>query len=129
MRARWRLLVVGLLAVWVLPGCSLGEPVACSGIECTNSLVVVDLDGAVPSSYVIEVQALNETRRFTCTAVSLCNGAVFDDFTPTQVTIRVTWSGGSVEQVVTPAYEVVQPNGPDCPPVCRRAVVTITIPG
>lgn len=126
MTVRGRLWIVGLLGAAPLPGCSLGEPVTCSGIECANALVV-DLDGA-PSSYVIEARGPNETRRFTCTEVSLCNEAVFENFTPTQVTIRVTWSDGSVEQVVTPAYEVVQPNGPDCPPICRRAVVTITIP-
>lgn len=126
MTAGWRLLVAGFWAAWLLPGCSLGEPVTCSGIECANALVV-DLDGAVPSSYTIEARAANETRRFTCTAASLCNEAVFDDFTPTEVTIRVTWSGGSMEQVATPKYDLVQPNGPDCPPICRRAVVTITI--
>lgn len=25
----------------------------------------------------------------------------------------------STEQVVTPEYEIMQPNGPDCPTVCR----------
>jgi len=123
-----RLLVVAeASAAGLLWGCSLGEPVTCSGIECTSALVV-DLGGAVPSSYTIEVRGPNETRRFTCTEASLCNEAVFDDFTPTRVTIRVTWPGGSLEQEVTPGYEVVQPNGPGCPPICQRAVVTITIP-
>lgn len=123
--ARW---LLGCL--WVSPltlGCSLGEPVTCSGIDCTDALVV-DLGGAVPSSYTIEARGPNETRRFTCSEASLCNEAVFEGFTPFQVTVRVTWSGGSVEQVVAPMYEVVQPNGPDCPPTCRRALVTITIP-
>lgn len=123
---RWR--VMGAMgAGGLLLGCSLGEPVTCSGVECANALVV-DLDGAVPSSYTIEVSAANQTRRFTCTAANLCGEAVFSDFTPPEVTIRVTWSGGNAEQVVMPAYEVVQPNGPDCPPTCRRALVTITIP-
>ena len=117
-------------SVWVgglLAGCSLGEPVTCTGIVCTSALVVA-LDGAVPSSYTIEARGPNETRRFTCTEASLCTEAVFEDFRPTQVTIEVTWAEGSTAQTLTPVYETVQPNGPDCPPVCLIAVVTITIP-
>lgn len=120
---RWALLG----AVSAGPACSLGEPVTCTGIECTSALVVA-LEGAVPSSYAIEVRGPNETRRFTCTEASLCNEAVFEGFTPVQATIRMEWSGGTFEEVVTPVYETVQPNGPDCPPICRRAVVTIEIP-
>ena len=127
MRIRHQLpLARGVAAVLV--GCSLGEPVTCGGIECTDALVV-ELGGVVPPTYTIEARANNETRRYTCTEASLCTEAVFGGFTPDLVTIRVTWAGGSVEQVVTPVYEVVQPNGLDCPPVCELALVTISIPG
>jgi hypothetical protein len=128
MTAGGGLLVAGLWVSCLLAGCSLGEPVTCTGIECSNALVV-ELGGGVPSSYTIEARGNNEIRSYTCTEASLCREAVFTGFTPTQVTIRVTWSGGSAEEVVTPSYEVVQPNGPDCPPTCRLAVVTITLPG
>lgn len=114
-------------AVVAGPACSLGEPVTCTGIQCTNALVV-EFQGAVPSSYTIEVRGPNETRRFTCTEASLCQEAVFEGFTPVQATIRLEWSGGTFEEVVTPVYQTVQPNGPDCPPICLRGVVTIEIP-
>jgi hypothetical protein len=43
---------------------------------------------------------------------------------PEQVTLSVSVAGVVlVSKTVTPTYEVMQPNGPDCPPTCRSGLI------
>ncbi len=48
--------------------------------------------------------------------------------TPKELTIQLTRDGTSiVSRTVSPKYQRLQPNGPDCEPVCNRAEESITV--
>lgn len=48
--------------------------------------------------------------------------------TPERVEIRIERDGATVvDEVVTPTYQVVQPNGPNCGPRCIQANATVTL--
>jgi hypothetical protein len=50
------------------------------------------------------------------------------DFTPEEVDLVLTWDGDWITQTLHPTYTVREPNGPRCPPRCRRSLEHITLP-
>ena len=67
---------------------------------------------------------------YDCANAAQCGTwAMFTDYTPEAVTIRVTTSAGTREQTAQPTYSVSRPNGPNCGPECRQAQVTVALPG
>jgi hypothetical protein len=107
------------------------EPKACTEIGCDDGLRV-QLDGA-PAGGIVRVELLpagDTGPRYVveCAATQGCaNGAWFPGFTGDYAVVRVTTSDGSVSREVRPTYAVMQPNGPDCPPTCRTASVTVSL--
>ena len=106
-------------------GCDSGPTTVCTEIGCNDELIIV-LAGNVPTTYTITAIADNGDER-TRQCSSECDGNVSCRFTPEKVTIVVTWQGGSIQQTVEPTYASYYPNGPTCPPKCRRAIVSITL--
>jgi len=63
------------------------------------------------------------TKSQTCVPIA---GHFFEDITvigkPTQVHVRMTVDGAAVlDRTETPVYQLNQPNGPGCDPVCQQA--------
>ena len=47
---------------------------------------------------------------------------------PAEATVQLHWNNYHLTQKIKPRYEKVQPNGPDCPPICFAAEIGITMP-
>lgn len=115
-----------LVAAVVFGSCSQPPPPAqvCTLIGCESGLSVV-VDPAPQGDYTVIAEEGATTRTVECVQNGCPDGAFFADFTPETVRIRVIAGNDTTEQTVTPEYETMQPNGPECPPTCRRATVTI----
>lgn len=46
----------------------------------------------------------------------------------TEMTITISWDGGTVTQTVSPRFEIDTPQGPDCWPKCVIGIAEINIP-
>ncbi|MGQ0562096.1 MAG: hypothetical protein ACT443_09505 [Gemmatimonadota bacterium] len=97
---------------------------ACTLIGCENGLFVV-LSGVQQQDVTVSVSSGGQViHSFTCRAGQECRGFAMNQ-TPDQVTVRVTRNGEATSRDFTPAYRLNRPNGPDCPPVCKQATITI----
>jgi hypothetical protein len=118
-----------LPAALLLPACTQsgtqGEQV-CTLVGCESGLEVA-VQPAPSGAYSVEVEAAGQaTRTVQCTAGSPC-ALFFRDFTPERATVRVIVAGDTTTAAVAPEYRTLQPNGPQCPPTCRRASVTVDL--
>ena len=117
------------LAFCLLAGCGgdggeMGR--VCTAAACLNGLRMT-LANPPSGAFRIEAQAPGETvpHAIDCMSAQSCL-LFFQDYMPAQVTIRVIAGSGTTTLDATPAYGAVRPNGPDCPPECRQATVTVT---
>jgi hypothetical protein len=143
-RGLWNVVLLTPLML-ALAGCSLfgtqeAPPRVCTLMGCVDSLVI-DLVGQVPDEFTVEVipgeggawevrcagDEAHVIRPGDGSLGVVCRpgSVVFFEVAPEEVAIRVTWEGDEVWQSSRPAYESVRPNGPDCPPECRVARVTV----
>ncbi|MFL5537556.1 MAG: hypothetical protein ACJ8J0_01105 [Longimicrobiaceae bacterium] len=115
--------------VALLAGCS-GISDLCTLVDCDSGLLV-QLAQTPTGPYRIEVFSHPESPHyvFDCANPATCGYALFVDYTPSQVTIRVTTAAGTSEQTVKPTYDVDRPNGPNCDPACMQGTVTVPLPG
>jgi hypothetical protein len=121
---------LSLAAVVLLAGCTGIIDGACTLIGCSSGLTV-QLAAAPAGAYRIEVFSSPSGPHYVwdCGDAAQCGTtAMFTDFTPTSVTIRVTTSAGTREQTSQPAYNTSRPNGPNCEPTCTQATVTVALP-
>lgn len=101
----------------------------CTRIGCESGLEI-QLDRTPAGAFRVEARAPGDAapRVFECPAAGQCGGRVFfRDFTPDSATIRVIVGADTIVRSVRPAYEIVQPNGPGCPPTCRQGRVRIDL--
>jgi hypothetical protein len=119
----WTLLAISMVA------CSGNqtEPVrVCTLIGCNDGLNVI-VNASLQQDYTVTVSSGAQTlHTFTCRPGQPCQAFV-DNHTPAQVTVSVATAAGPVSKTFTPEYKVTKPNGPDCPPDCRQASVTVTV--
>ena len=116
-----------LVLAGALGGCAQPPPPSevCTLIGCESGLTVV-VEPAPSGDYAVRAETADSARTVQCTALQRCaEGAFFADFTPQRATVHVIAGGDTTVQSVTPSYETLQPNGPTCPPTCRRATVTV----
>jgi len=116
--------------VALLAGCN-GISGACTLIGCDSGLIVA-LSQTPTSAYKIEVFSSPEGPHyvFDCANPAQCGSeAMFNNYLPQSVTIRVTTTAGTREQTAQPAYSTSRPNGPNCGPECKQARVTVALPG
>jgi hypothetical protein len=112
----------------------------CGALECENQLTV-RLWEYIPDDYVMELITDNEeTVRVHCVGDVNVDGSgqygepicaawgVTFPAAPAEATIKLHWGNYELTQQVKPPYEKVQPNGPDCPPICFAAEIGITVP-
>lgn len=128
------LLTVLTLAAFLFPGCDGGfEPIdiACTQRPCglSNGLEVV-VTGDLPETFTITISLEGPpTIVIECSESSPCGNSIFlRDFTPDHVDITIQGESVDFTDSFMPEYELTRPNGPDCPPECRRATITVTIP-
>lgn len=141
MRSLRRLIPIFIpfLLLLLLAACTPAQPTvrACTEIGCSNELRIV-VDGSLPATYTIELAAPGlETVSLTCTngqsseaSIHECrpDGALFRDLAPDEVTITFTSDAGIVSDTLRPTYTTAQPNGPECPPICRQGTATLALP-
>jgi hypothetical protein len=115
--------------VALLAGCS-GISDLCTLVDCQSGLLV-QLAQTPTGPYRIEVFSRDDAPHyvFDCANPATCGYAMFLDYTPELVTIRVTTAAGTSEQTVQPTYDIDRPNGPNCEPTCKAANVTVPLPG
>jgi len=123
--------VAGAL-VALLAGCTGITDGACTLLACENGLAV-ELASAPDGAYTVEVFTAASQNGphyiFQCVDPATCGtSAFFAEFTPVNVVVRVTTGGRTHEETVTPAYQQVRPNGPNCGPECKQATVTVALP-
>jgi hypothetical protein len=115
-----------LLLLTLFAGCSANEQ--CTLIGCDDTLTV-DVYG-IPSQTQVTVEAITAgqaTRTMTCTSTNESCMVRFDEFSPSEVTMRVSWTGHTTDIAVVPSYSPVYPNGRDCGPACRKTRIAITV--
>ena len=123
-----------LLAVILSSGCEkmgIGRGQVCTQAGCEDG-VTVQLSEERPDSLSLTIYMDDNSEAFDsliCTdQVSSCvirAGGI----TPEKVTVVITWDNEEFRQTFTPGYESFQPNGPDCPPVCKVAAIDIDLSG
>lgn len=124
-----RALVLALSPLFLLAGCSWStEPVeVCTLIGCDSGIEMI-LEQPPAGSYRIEAYVNSQGPRYVyrCDRQVGCSERVFfTDFTPYRVFVEVVTDSGTQRYEVLPKYSESQPNGPDCPPLCRTAVVRL----
>jgi hypothetical protein len=129
-----RRLSLRLLAPYaaVVVGCSLveGPETICTLIGCESGLHV-RLETLPAGAVKIEVFGRSSdgmpAYTYDCTASSCDQTVFFPGLILEQGSVRVTSSAGSRTTAIRPFYVSHRPNGPDCPPDCRQATVTVPI--
>ena len=105
----------------------------CTAIGCDSGLAVRVEGASTTGAYRVELLPSGETGpRYVaeCPDASRCAAGVrFPGFTGDWTLVRVTTAQGTVTREVRPSYQELRPNGPDCPPICRQAVVTVSVLG
>jgi hypothetical protein len=117
-----------LLIVILFAGCSAFDEQACTLIGCEDGLSLRLIDAPM-DQFLLEVEeAEGEIHQFECGTRHHCDGAVFiPGVSADRVTVRVTVNESVVEREVALTYDLVQPNGPGCPPICRQATAEVSL--
>ncbi|MFZ5481629.1 MAG: hypothetical protein ACOZNI_33005 [Myxococcota bacterium] len=130
-----------MLLLSLLLGCPEPDAKACTEIGCDDlvSVAVLD-DGGSPVTAFHGTAILPDGAEiaFACNP-SASGGDGFDCYenvvhlhtVAETIDLYVLGDASAAEfaGVVTPEYEEVQPNGPDCPPVCEQAEVEVELEG
>lgn len=135
--------IIVIIVVAVAVYAFLNSPVSpthmCTLIGCRDYLEL-RLSHEPPQEYVVRVtSSTGESKSITCNPGSEIATAsltpdcqagrvIFYDFVPDEVTIKITWQSGSYSTSGHPTYTSFMPNGPDCPPVCKKATLEVNLP-
>ena len=123
-----RALSIGLVAGLTLGSCGVFEPKMCTLIGCDSGLRI-QVESAPVGAYKVEV--LNSSGAATVTFNCSGGGCVFiaQGYEAPSVDVRVTTTLGSRTTHLTGiVYTISNPNGDECPPVCKQGSVTAPIP-
>lgn len=124
--------MLSLVALVLMSGCGVvSEPDrACTEIGCSDGLIV-DLQVRPPVSFRVEVRSptSSSVQIVDCPNPTSCGSSVFfDGYTPVEATVTVVVAGREpVTRTVQPAYTISQPNGKNCEPRCRQAIVLMAL--
>lgn len=114
----------------------------CTLIGCSDSLTL-DFSRSLAYPYTVDLTGNSgEAAHITCsaqgpgeistsgqvTATCNANSLTVNQFTPRQVSIKLTWPSGSYTTSTRPVYDTYQPNGPDCQPTCYQATSELSLP-
>ena len=115
------------LILWLAACAGNQEPQrACTLIGCNDGLNVT-VNSALQQNISVTVKSGAQTlHTFTCSPGQPCV-SFLDNQTPSNITVQVTTSAGTISRDYTPEYKVSRPNGPGCDPECRQATVTVSV--
>ena len=107
------------------------EVIECTVIGCEDSLSI-NLVGDVPEEYRVDLVindmilsreciSIESSEASSISAHADCRewGVIFWGFSPEEAVVRVYSGELLIEEDIRPIYEIFQPNGFDCPPICR----------
>lgn len=125
-----RVAVLSPIMLLLLAGCSRSTAPGqvCTLIGCDSGIQVV-LEKPPAGPYRIEAY-VNSSQGpryvYRCERQSGCpDRAFFPEFTPDRIFIEVITESGTQRYEAAPKYQESQPNGPECPPLCRTAVIRL----
>lgn len=99
----------------------------CTEIGCESGIEVI-LESPPTGAYRVEASVGGSVPKYVyeCTSEAGCAERIFfPEFTPYRVFIEVTDATGTERYEAVPVYTERQPNGPECPPLCRNAVIRL----
>jgi hypothetical protein len=121
-----------LLSLLALTACDSDKIMICTLLGCAGDGLMVHLSNMPATPFRVELVILGSdqvTQVYDCTATRRCSQDVFfADVKSPVVSVTVRVGAASRTSDVHPVYSTFQPNGPDCPPTCRSATVTIDPP-
>ncbi len=128
-----RSLLLGVLGLGALSGCSIFAPHDCTLIGCLPGGLAVRLTSLPSGPYSVELRVPGAEQPFhvyECDGSSSCDHFIHSPrLNLRHVSIRVTTSAGSVvTDVPNVEYKRTWPNGRHCPPPCVNATVTAEVP-
>jgi hypothetical protein len=99
---------------------------ACTKIGCSSGLAI-EVNTSLQQAFTVNVRSGTQViHTFRCEPGQPCRSFA-ENQTPATVTVTVESASGPVSKQFTPEYRINRPNGPDCPPDCRQATVTLTV--
>ena len=107
---------------------------SCTEIGCTDG-ITVHLPALPTGPYRVEIVVGSGpsglSYAYDCAGGPTCQQDIFfPELVLDRIIVKVTTPLGSrLTEIANPAYVTLQPNGPDCPPLCRQASVTAQLPG
>ena len=125
-----------LLAFTLATGCDalgVGDK-ACTEIGCSDG-ITVHLPAVPTGPYRVEILVgsgpSGVSYAYECAGGPTCQQDIFfPELVLDRIIVKVTSPLGSrLTEISNPVYVTSQPNGPDCPPLCRQATVTAQLPG
>ena len=116
------------------------EVIECTLIGCEDSLSI-NLVGNVPNEYLVDLEFNDMILSLECESIGSSEasskstradcrdwGVVFWGVSPEEAIVRIYSGELLIEENIRPTYEVFQPNGFDCPPICRVGSAIVIIP-
>lgn len=103
---------------------------ACTMIGCDNGWAVEVVGGAaLPATYTMRVLVDGAVvASVQCSPEQPCGERVFlPGVTAEEAELEIVGGDVPLRWTVRPAYDIVQPNGPNCPPTCRQARVQVRL--
>ena len=106
----------------------------CTLIGCSDG-VTVHLTSLPAGPYRVEILVGSGpggvSYAYDCAGGSAClQDIFFPELVLDRIIVRVTTPLGTRDtEIANPVYASSRPNGPDCPPLCRQALVTAQPPG
>lgn len=131
------LLLVVILALFGYSVSPIPPEQVCTLMACRDSLEI-GLSHEPPTEYTLTLTTdSGDSRSISCTpqvsshqssAICQPGKVTFFDFTPSSVTVEISWLGESFYIAGKPSYHIFQPNGPSCPPECQAGNFQVTLP-
>jgi hypothetical protein len=103
---------------------------ACTMIGCDNGWAVEVVGAAaLPANYTMRVIVDGAVvASVNCSPEQPCGDRVFlPGVTAEEAELEIVGANVPLRWTVRPSYDVVQPNGPNCPPTCRQARVQVRL--
>ncbi len=135
----WIAAVIILLAIFAIFFSPLSPFHYCSQVGCRDTLELTLSNEPNTPYTILLTSSTGDTRLVTCipgeasasTDMSVvCRPGIVNiyGYTPTTVSVTVSWQGGYYDITGAPRYVSFRPNGLFCPPSCRLGKLSVVLP-
>jgi hypothetical protein len=116
-------------AVFAIASCAPGASTECTMIGCDDGWNVELIGGTLPATYTVQVRVDGQiVAAVECSPTNPCARTMFlPGVTAEQAELEISGADLNLQWEVTPTYQTVQPNGANCPPICRQASVQVQL--